>query len=186
MNSTMNTQSSRNSQPGKGPSAAMSPVQMREIVRHWYEDVLSGTIAESPNSRSYASEWEGTDMDLGRLFTPDYVNHVKPSPPGGWKPGVMGAFQVIKIYRLSYPDLTIKIQEQLVAEDKVITRYVAEGTHTARPFLHLPPTAKHYKVTGIAIERIENGKMAESWGQWDMYSLLSQMGLIPSGLETLD
>jgi predicted ester cyclase len=98
----------------------------------------------------------------------------------------MGAFQVIKIYRLSYPDLTIKIQEQLVAEDKVITRYVAEGTHTARPFLHLPPTAKRYKVTGIAIERIENGKMAESWGQWDMYSLLSQMGLIPSGLETLD
>ncbi len=110
-------------------------------------------------------------------------------PPRGElrKRGIGAALQLIQIYRLSYPDLTIEIEEQMVAEDKVITRYTAEGTHTARPFLHMPATERHYKkISGIAIERIANGKFAESWGQWDMCSLMSQMGLLPAGLQALD
>jgi predicted ester cyclase len=46
-------------------------------------------------------------------------------------------------------------------------------------------TSRHYRVTGIAIERIANGKIAESWGQWDMCALLTQMGLLPSGMQAL-
>lgn len=162
----------------------ISPGQMRDLVRHWYEDVLSGTIADP--SHSHPGGWDESDIDLSRLFAPDYWNHVVPAPPGGWKRGIAAAVQIMQIYRLSYPDLTIEIQDQMVADDKVITRYTAEGTHTARPFLHIPATAKHYKVSGIAIDRIANGKFVESWGQWDMCSLLSQMGLLPSEVQALD
>ena len=165
-------------------SDRMSPSQMRGLVRHWYEDVLSGTIANP--GRLNSSGWDEGDSDLSRLFTPDYVNHVVPAPAGGWKQGIGGAVQIIQIYRLSYPDLMISIDEQMVAGDKVITRYKAEGTHTARPFLHVPATARHYKVSGIAIDRLENGKIAESWGQWDMCSLLIQMGMLSADLQAFD
>lgn len=166
------------------PPVGMSPSQMRDLVRHWYEDVLSGTIADPTHSRS--GGWDDSDFDMNRLFTPDYVNHVVPAPAGGWKRGIAAAVQIIQMYRLSYPDLTIAIDEQMVAENKVITRYTAEGTHTARPFLHMRATSKHYKVTGIAIDRIEDGKIAESWGQWDMCALLTQMGLLPADVQAID
>jgi len=162
-----------------GTSAQMSPGQMRDLVRHWYEDVLSGTIAES----GHTGGWDETDIDLAHLFAPDFEIHVVPPPPGGWKRGVQAALQIIQIYRLACPDLAIKIEEVMVADDKVITRYTAEGTHTASPFLNMPATARHYKVSGIAIERIANGKIAESWGLWDIYSLMLQMGHLPPGLQ---
>lgn len=175
-----------NSRPSsERPSSGMTPEQMRDLVHHWYEDVLSGTIADPSHFR--AGGWdEAADFDLTRLFSPDYVNHVVPAPAGGWKRGIAAAVQIIQLYRLSYPDLTIAIDEQLVAEDKVITRYTAEGTHTARPFLHMPATSKRYRISGIAIERIENGKIAESWGQWDMCGLLTQMGLLPADVQSID
>jgi predicted ester cyclase len=161
-----------------------TPGQMRELVRHWYEDVLSGTVAAPGNA--HAGGWDDAVLDLGSLFTEDYVNRVVPAPPGGWKRGVAAAVQIIQMYRLSYPDLTIKVDEQMVAEDKVITRYTATGTHTASPFFHMPATSKRYKVTGIGIDRVANGKFAESWGQWDMCSLLQQMGILPAGLRDLE
>jgi predicted ester cyclase len=157
---------------------------MLDLVRHWYENVLSGTIADPSQKR--AGIWDESNFDLTRLFTDDYVNHTVPGPAGGWKPGVAAALQVMQIYRLSCPDLTITVDEQMVSGDKVITRYTATGTHTARPFLHVPATFKRYKLTGIAINRIANGKFAESWGQWDFCSLLAQMGLLPAGLPSLD
>lgn len=164
--------------------AGMTPEQMRDLVHHWYEDVLSGTVADPSHFR--AGGWDEADFDLTRLFSPSYVNHVAPAPAGGWKRGIAAAVQIIQLYRLSYPDLTIAIDEQMVSGDKVITRYTAEGTHTARPFLQMPATSKRYRISGIAIERIENGKIAESWGQWDMCSLLTQMGLLPANVQAID
>jgi len=35
-------------------------------------------------------------------------------------------------------------------------------------------------VTGIEIDRIEQGKMVESWTTWDTLGLLQQLGVVPS------
>jgi predicted ester cyclase len=177
----MNIPPSRHTDSGKESPAGLSPSQMRDLMRHWYEDVLSGTIADP--SRPASGDWDKTDINLAHLFTPDYVSHFVPPPPGGWKRGIQAALQIIQIYRLACPDLTIKIEDIMVSGDKVITRYTAEGTHTASPFLNMPATARHYKVPVIGIDRIENGKIAESWGQWDVYSLMQQMGILPAAMQ---
>lgn len=168
--------------PAASPDPGLAPAKMRDLVRHWYEDLLSGTVANPTRP----STWDQSDLDLSHFFTPDYENHVVPAPPGGWRRGPAAARQMIQAYRLSYPDLTMHIVEQMVSGDRVVTRYTVEGTHTARPFLHAPPTARHYEITGIAIDRISGGKIAESWGLWDMCSLMIQMGLLPQDLQTLD
>jgi predicted ester cyclase len=38
------------------------------------------------------------------------------------------------------------------------------------------PTGKRATWTGIAIDRIAGGKIAESWVNWDMLGMLQQLG----------
>jgi predicted ester cyclase len=155
----------------------MSPAQLKEVARHWYEDVLSGTV--TTRRRKADGYMDISDEKLSLVFAPDYVNHVLPAPPGGWKTGVEAAKQIIHAYRLSFPDLTVEVQDQKVVQDLVITHYTAGGTHMAKAFLGAGATGRAYRVQGYGIDRIADGKFAESWGSWDICSLLEQMGVLP-------
>ena len=155
----------------------MTPKQQRELVRHWYEDVLSGTVAEGSHMTGRGAD--SADLGLSHLFAPDYVNHVVPCPPGGWKTGVEGAWQIIKAFRRSLPDLTVDIEEQIVADDKVVTRYTATGTATAKSFFGQEANGQRYTVIGVGIEQVGGGRIVASWGTWDAYGLMEQMGLLP-------
>jgi len=159
----------------------MLPKGNKELVRCWYEDVLSGGI----KSRQYlsSSSLDMMDVDLGRMFASDYVNHVSPAPPGGWKTGVEAARQIIKIYRFSSPDMTISILSQVEEGDLVASRYLVSGTHSAKSFFGVPATGLKYKVAGFGLERIEKGKIAESWGTWDSHALMEQMGILPETMQ---
>ncbi len=42
----------------------------------------------------------------------------------------------------------------------------------------IKPTGKKVTLTGIEIHRIENGRIAESWTNWDQYGLMQQIGVI--------
>ena len=35
-------------------------------------------------------------------------------------------------------------------------------------------------ITGISIERFENGQIAETWVNWDFMGMLQQLGVIPT------
>jgi predicted ester cyclase len=156
----------------------MSANEHKELVRYWYEDVLSGPVTsrarKSPDGTSV------TDVDMSRIFTASYTNHVTPAPPEGWKTGLDAARQIVRVYRLSFPDLAVQVQQQLVVDDMVVTHYTAAGTHIAKPFFGLAASGKNYKISGLGMERIVNGKIAESWGSWDTYTLMQQMGILPA------
>jgi hypothetical protein len=51
-------------------------------------------------------------------------------------------------------------------------------THTA-PLLGAPPSGRRATVTGANIARFANGKIVESWFNFDMLTLLQQIGVIP-------
>jgi predicted ester cyclase len=44
----------------------------------------------------------------------------------------------------------------------------------------LPPTGKSITMTGIEIFRIENGKIAELWGEANLLGLMQQLGIVPA------
>lgn len=170
--------------PLSSPSTTdLKPEAMCELVRRWYEEVLSGPVTESSARRHSHSSGSGdAEMDLGKLFAADYQNRVVPEPEGGWPRGSATAAHIVRLYRVAFPDLRITVDEQMVAGDRVITRYTAQGTHSAGAFLGVPATSRHYKLTGIAIDRIAAGRIAESWGMWDSRLLLVQMGVLPDNI----
>jgi predicted ester cyclase len=43
-----------------------------------------------------------------------------------------------------------------------------------------PTGEKGEPIQGIGIDRFEDGKIAESWGQWDTLQLMRNIGAVPA------
>ena len=115
---------------------------------------------------------------LDEIIAKDYVN----SGPGTLPElptGPEGAKQLVTVYRNAFPDVHFTIDEQIAEGDKVVTRWTGNGTHQGE-LQGLPATGKSSTVTGIAIDRIVNGKIAASWGIFDQFGMMQQLGVIPT------
>ena len=64
------------------------------------------------------------------------------------------------------------------AEDIKAVRWTFHGTQTG-PLLGVPPTGRQVEVTGVAIDRVVNGQLVESWLELDMNRMLQQLGVAP-------
>ena len=112
------------------------------------------------------------------IIAPDHVN----SGPGalpGLPPGPEGSKQLVMVYRNAFPDVQFTIDEQIAEGDKVMTRWTAHGTHRGE-LAGIPPTSKSATVTGMGVDRIVNGKIVESWGLFDQFGMMQQLGVIPT------
>ena len=115
---------------------------------------------------------------LDDIIAKDNVNSGPGSLPG-LPTGPEGTKQLITVYRNAFPDVHFTIDEQIAEGDKVMTRWTAHGTHQGE-LAGLPATGKSSTVTGIAVDRIMNGKIAESWGIFDQFGMMQQLGVIPT------
>jgi steroid delta-isomerase-like uncharacterized protein len=69
--------------------------------------------------------------------------------------------------------------EQIVAEgDRVVYLGQISGTLQGELF-GFPPTGKSMKVWGVNFFRMEDGKVRERWGQFDVLGMVQQLGLAP-------
>lgn len=67
--------------------------------------------------------------------------------------------------------------EVIVAADKVVTCGTFQAIHLGE-FRGLPPTGKSIRLSIMHIDRIENGKIVEHWGQGDALGLMQQLGIV--------
>jgi predicted ester cyclase len=114
--------------------------------------------------------WSSGDLErLDRVLAPDVVHHDPYDPDGA--DGLEGMKKSIARSRNRYPDLTFTIADQIAEDDKVATRWSAQMTRNGR----------RVTLSGITIDRFENGVIVEAWRSMDMLGLLRQSG----ELETL-
>jgi steroid delta-isomerase-like uncharacterized protein len=126
--------------------------------------------------RGFEAVWHQKNVGNaeGHLST-DFVNHDPSMTMQGleqYRPFVSG-------YLSAFPDLHFTIEDQIAEGDKVVTRWTARGTHQG-PFMGIPATGKQGTVTGITIDRFANGKIVESWYNFDALGLLQLLGAIPA------
>jgi steroid delta-isomerase-like uncharacterized protein len=99
--------------------------------------------------------------------------------PGGKFSGPEGLKQFVQIYRTAFPDVRLTINDQIAEGDKVVTRWTATGTHKGQ-LMAIAATNKHATVTGVDIDRYQDGKVVEAWASYDMFGLLQQLGVVPA------
>jgi len=77
----------------------------------------------------------------------------------------------------SVPDSEMHIDLIFGSEEYVGMRARYAGTQTGQmgPF---PPSGKHFDIPFVGILRIEGGKIAEMWVEWDNLNALAQLGHI--------
>ncbi len=86
---------------------------------------------------------------------------------------------VATMMRAAFPDWHSTVEEMLVEGDRVVERWTGRGTHQGA-FQGTPPTGKQVAVPGVVFYRIRDGKITEFRGQFNMMSLMQQLGVIPS------
>jgi steroid delta-isomerase-like uncharacterized protein len=90
-----------------------------------------------------------------------------------------GYRQAISAFLTAYPDSRFPVDQWIVEADKAVARHSLRGTHKAE-FQGIPPTGKQVKVNGIAIFRIADGKVVETWLNADILGMLQQLGVVPT------
>ena len=119
---------------------------------------------------------------IDELVADNFQNH-DPSAPPDLPPGREGLKELTRFYRMAFPDAQLTVEDQIAEGDRVVTRYTARGTHQG-DFAGIPATGRQVTGTGITIDRIEGGKIVESWNEFNQLGLLQQLGAIPEQAPT--
>lgn len=121
---------------------------------------------------------EGRLDVVDELYAPDYVDNVARGPEPATVRGPAGLKAAVGLFRDAFPDLRYEADEQVAEGDVVVTRFSAGGTHM-KPFLGAPPSRRRIAYGGIDVNRVRDGRIVESWVQYDALGLLQQLGIVP-------
>jgi len=80
-------------------------------------------------------------------------------------------------FREGFPDFHTTIEDQIAEGDRVVTRWRMKGTHRGE-FRGIAPTGAELDVTGIGIFRFSDGKVVESWDNFDQLGMMRQLGVV--------
>ncbi|MFC1952584.1 ester cyclase [Chloroflexota bacterium] len=75
-------------------------------------------------------------------------------------------------------DSSPTIKDMLAEGDKVLVFVTTKATHIGK-WRNVASTGKNVEFSRMAIHRLEDGKIAESWTLIDRYGLYEQLGAIP-------
>lgn len=77
----------------------------------------------------------------------------------------------------TFPDYTGETDAMIAQDDTVAVRYTVRGTHTGE-YRDVEPTGHTVEWTGMAMYRIEDGRIAEIWLEEDRLGLLEQLEVV--------
>jgi hypothetical protein len=141
----------------------MSTEQNKATARRWFHDIIA----------------QGRLDVADEIFAASHVIHDPHGPPSGWPEGPAGLKMVASVFGGGFSGWDIRIDDQIAEGDRVATRWTARATNTG-PLQGMPPSGRPVHVTGVNIARFEGGMIAESWFNFDMLTLLQQVGAIPA------
>jgi steroid delta-isomerase-like uncharacterized protein len=112
-----------------------------------------------------------------RFVCEDFI-HLAPLP--GQEQGLSGLQKTLREAHAAFPDICWSVEEQLTDGDRVVSRFEWTGTHQGQ-FLGIAPTGRRVTVWGMAIDRLEEGKIKETRFPMDVPGLMAQLGASTEG-----
>jgi steroid delta-isomerase-like uncharacterized protein len=134
----------------------MTSEESKAIVLRWFAELDRGNL----------------DI-VEELIAEEYVDH-NPALPN-LPPGREGVRQYVRILKAAFPDALHVIDDILAEGNKVMTRVTARGTFLGE-CIGYQPTGRTVEISGIAVHRIENGRLIEHWAHADIAGFMQQLG----------
>jgi len=124
----------------------------KELLRRFYKEVYV--------------DWDMSLVDA--VVSPRFTSHDWPdSGPTGPR-----AFrQYYAAIRAAVPDARYEVDDLIAEGDRVVVRWRLLGTHEGS-FQGIAPTGRAIELKGIAIYRVDGGKLMERWVVSDLHGLL--------------
>ena len=106
----------------------------------------------------------GAQLDcLAQYYSPRFADHVNDSEYRGHA----GVRASVELYRRVLSDLAITVEDQVIDEPRVVSRFVVSGVACGRPV--------HFN--WITISHVEDGLIVEDWSATDTLGMLRQLGM---------
>lgn len=127
-----------------------------------------------------AQELWSTDNNVRAtdILASDYVNHQDTGEVAGMQSMNRDGFvEMLDTFHRAFTPTEVTIQSQIAEADMVTTIWEISATLSGE-FMGVQPNGEQYTITGIQVDRIEDGRIAESWENWDKFDLFHQLGLV--------
>jgi steroid delta-isomerase-like uncharacterized protein len=132
----------------------------KNLMRRWFNEVWN----------------EGRTEAIDELLADDVVIHGLFDPAGNPVRGAAAFRGFHRQFRGAFPNMHVSVEDVIAEGDRVVARCDVRGQHTG-DHLGFAATNNPVQFTGIAIARIENGKIAEAWNEFDFMEMNKQLGL---------
>ena len=132
----------------------------KALIRRWFEEVWN----------------QGKGEVIDELLAEDAVIHGLVDGAGNPVQGLQGFHDFHDQFRGAFPDLTVSVEDTIAEGDMVVARCSVHGRH-AGDHLGFAATNAPVSFDGVAITRIENGKIVEAWNHFDFLEMNKQLGL---------
>jgi steroid delta-isomerase-like uncharacterized protein len=126
--------------------------------------------------RTVEAIWNQGELRAVDEMFADHIVYHSPATPKDII-GREGFKQWVVTLRTAFPDLTMHIAGNLIAEsNQVAARWMLYGTHL-NPLAYIPASGRSIAVRGQSIYRFESGCLAEIWDMYDLNDMLEQLGV---------
>jgi steroid delta-isomerase-like uncharacterized protein len=130
--------------------------------------------------RNYDQIWNHGKYDVAEeIVSPEFTDH----PPTRFfdigRVGPASLQEAARKFRTAFSDFH-DTEEMIVAEgDRVVYLGTISGTNDGELF-GFPATGNKMQVRGINFFRLKDGQIVERWGQFDVLTMMQQLGLAPA------
>jgi steroid delta-isomerase-like uncharacterized protein len=138
---------------------------------------VSHSESEKAIVRRFVDEvWnQGNVAAADEILAPTYVEHGPEPSAREMKEGPEAIKDFVQLFKSAFPDMVFTIDDMVAEGDKVAVRLRGVGTHQGR-LGDLAPTGRRVTVSGAAIHRISDGRIAETFAYVDRMGLRQQLG----------
>jgi steroid delta-isomerase-like uncharacterized protein len=115
-------------------------------------------------------DWNMTLVD--EVLSPRFTSHDWPDDSGTGPQVFRDYYAAI---RSAVPDARYEVDDLIAEGDRVVVRWTLRGTHRGA-FGGIAPTGRPIALKGIAIYRVQDGKLMERWVVSDLHGMLEEIG----------
>jgi predicted ester cyclase len=121
----------------------------------------------------FAAAWNEGRFDPA-WYTSGFTYHGLPTGTADYE----GYTEAVGAFRDAFPDMDKQVETCICEGEEVLVRYTVEMTHDG-DLMGIEATGEPVSAHGMVLYRLEDGRIAEGWIEFDQLGIMQQIGAVP-------